>query len=204
MEVRKMSDARDAGQDDGAGWRRRRQALSTLGIIAVVSGLTIFIFHEDASYFLVKSAPSDLGTAPEIAKDLLTDNTYVKAAGIADPRIQFAESNGKTYRYFILLGTRILVEQRVQGPSVAKDIRAFNYAGQGRLLKLSNLVRYEMLMKHFKENLRLDLSEDGYLLRDGVAPSDSLYPFLLVCCALAATILSVLWYFIVARARKKG
>ena len=166
----------------------RTQSLATLGIAVFLCALVVWIFRQDVTYFLQNPEPLDLGVIGETDAARPIDNRYARVGGIADPRIKFAESGGKMYRYFILLGSKILVQQRTASATTGGEPRPFRYRGEGRLMKLSDLFKYDMLLAHFKTSLGLDLKDEGFLLVEGEKPKDALLYFAVVCASILAVV----------------
>ena len=177
---------------------RGKQALVSVGVSMLLSAALIFLFWQDIWYFVQKPEPLALGVAGETELKDIPDNHYVRIGGLTDPRVQYAGSNGKTYRYFILMGSPIIVEQELKS-AITGEVKSFRYNGSGRILKLSEEAKYDVLLNHLKDKLRLDLKAGGYVMQDGVMPRD-VWPYFAICCAsIILTALSVIRFFLVMR-----
>lgn len=119
----------------------KKQSLASVGIAVLICAAVTWVFWQDVLYFMQSPDPVYLGTIGESEIAAITPNRHVKLAGIADPRLQYAEASGKTYRYFILLGTKILVEQRVESARTGNGLKPFKYSGEGRILRLAETDR---------------------------------------------------------------
>jgi len=175
-----------------------KQSLASVFVAVTLCSLVTWIFRDDVGYFVQRPVPVDIGSASEVGPDALVHNRFVSVKGIADYRVQFAEAGGKTYRYFILLGSKILVQQRTN-TTVSKG-EPWNYSGTGRLLSLSKTLKYDQFLKHLRDNPpRIDLSSGGYILLDGEKPRDVWLYFGAVCLALAVAVFSIVRVFVFSK-----
>ena len=177
----------------------KKQSLASVGIAVLICAVVTWIFWEDVQYFMQGPDPIYLGTIGETELAAITPNRLVKIAGIADPRLQYAEASGRTYRYFILLGTKILVEQQVENARTGGELKPFKYSGEGRILRLVETLKYDALLKHFKDSLRLDLKDEGYILHHGFRPRDAWPYFGGVCLTIVVVVLSIIRHVVITR-----
>ncbi|MBI5527972.1 MAG: hypothetical protein HY897_16700 [Deltaproteobacteria bacterium] len=175
-----------------------KQSVASSVVALLLCGVVTWIFWDDVEYFFQRSVPVELGPAAEIEPGALAHNRFVSVKGIADYRVQFAEAGGKTYRYFILLGSKILVQQ-LTTTTVSRG-EPWNYAGTGRLLSLSKTLKYDQFLKHLRDNPpRIDLSSGGYILLDGERPRDVWLYFAIVCVAIGIAVFSVIRNFVLSK-----
>ena len=164
--------------------------------------VTAIILHSDLTYFFNSKNPSLLGDASEGLGNL-TDNTYVQLSGQGDHRSKFADINGKTYKYFLVLGTPILIEQPAKGVRSTGEISIVKFNGNGRIRKLSNLFKYDMLLDNFKNSIGIDLKENGYILQEGIRPVEMWVQAGLVLLTMALLVYSVIKYAAVVIAGRR-
>lgn len=176
-----------------------KQSLASFGITVLLCGVVTWIFWSDVEYFFQGPEPVILGTVGETEGIKVASNRFVRIGGFADPRVQFAEESGKTYRYFILLGSKILVKQQVASAATSAEPKAFKYNGEGRILRLADAPKYDILLDYFKEKLRLDLKGEGYVLIDGEKPRDVWLFFVIVCLSAALVVYAVVKNFVLSR-----
>jgi hypothetical protein len=163
---------------------RRRNPIFMVAVL-LLSVLFLWWIRLEIVYFFMPSTPIELGDAMEIEPDELPANRYVTIEAWPNPTrvVKFTQRlRGGTFRMFPVVGQKKLFiqthttdeeEEQTEGEESSLELGS-TYTG--RLLRFGQLGTsvtrsgYQNVRTFFREKLFVDITDDTWLLMDGMAP----------------------------------
>ncbi len=150
---------------------KTRRLLSSWGISAVLA-LSLWSLAGtwgDVRYYLSKTPPIDLGHLGGYHLDAAREGAFAKVSGVASPKRASYSRFFSEHELIPLIGSRILIDR---DGSPSDDLRgfAFQYTGQGRLLRAEEGGKWGAVREQFSEAGELARQGDVWVLEDGLSP----------------------------------
>jgi hypothetical protein len=154
--------------------KRQRSIAIMIGVI-ILSTIMLYIFRYEFLYFFASRTPKDLGDVALITKANIKDNIYVRLTGF--PYYHKVASFSKrlrkgVFKIFPLMSeVRFLIEKNF--PENEKGSSELPGEFEGRLTRFKTLgSSYETVRKFINAKFKMNITEDTYIVLDGVKPDD--------------------------------
>ncbi|MBW2263823.1 MAG: hypothetical protein JRG91_17820, partial [Deltaproteobacteria bacterium] len=204
--------------------RRRTRNPWLMSIVVVLSILILWWFRFEVTYFFSSSEPENLGSAVDLDPADLSSNAYVTVEAWPNPTraVKFQRRFRKAvYRVVPAVGQKRLflqTERKLEGDGEGEeepssDVSQLEGRYTGRLISFGDLEStfltrsgYKSVRLFFREKLFVEITDDCFLLIDGVTPR-SYWGYLLLALIVAGFGLAnavLLVRTIVQRLRKRS
>lgn len=169
----------------------RQRVARYVNLFGIMLGLMLgWLFHREFLYYVSDPTPIALGDTGDegFFQRELPHNRFVQVSGLPDPRKATATSLGQDYRYFVLMGSWILVQEKLDEKTPLDPHRDYErFTGEGRLIQIEQDGRYTQIKTFMAGALGYKLKDRTFLLMQGERPREGWF-------APAVFVLSILLF----------